>query len=206
MPKTSYKPTPADAATGARIRQLRKLAGETLNQTVERSGVSFGFGTLCRIENGARHISIPDAAKLAAHFNTTVDKVMIKPQMTLETALSAFQALRADSVDEDPATEQEWLGNETEKPALFAVDGPELTPEEVVKMKPFERQQGGWWEYGEEGKIWRAAPRTRLNSGFAIPDRSIMIDRDNPMTPDEYRDQVWIPYLEHRYNTDRKTA
>ncbi len=39
--------------------------------------------------------------------------------------------------------------------------GPPLTPEEVATMKPFERQQGGWWEYGTDphgaDKVWRPA-------------------------------------------------
>ena len=140
-----YTPTPTDRATGARIRQLRKLAGETQAQTIERSGVSFGYATLSRIEAGDRHISIPDATKLAAHFNTTVDKIIM-------TA---------------PVTEQVWLGNEDPKPALFAVPEPQPDP-------------------------WHR--------------NSILIDRDAPMTPDEYREQVWIPYLENRYSTDAKAS
>ena len=40
-----------------------------------------------------------------------------------------------------------------------------------------------------------------------IIDRpTVIIDRDNPMTPDEYREQVWIPYLENRYSTDAKAS
>lgn len=43
--------------------------------------------------------------------------------------------------------------------------GPELTPEEVASMWPYERQQGGWWEYGPQcdvygnGKVWRPMPQ-----------------------------------------------
>ena len=150
MPKASYTPTPADRATGARVRQLRKLAGETQTQTVERSGVSFGFGTLCRIENGARHLSIPDATKLAAHFNTTVEKILIRPEPATPVV-----------------TEQAWLGNaKDDAPALFAVPD---RPADNVKA-----------EY--------------------------VIDMSNPLTPDEYREQVWIPYLEHRYQTDQRAS
>lgn len=42
------------------------------------------------------------------------------------------------------------------------LEGEPLTPAEVASMRPFERQQGGWWEYGTDpfgtDKVWRPAP------------------------------------------------
>lgn len=41
--------------------------------------------------------------------------------------------------------------------------GKTLTAEEVTSMRPYERQQGGWWEYGSDpqgaDKVWRPAPK-----------------------------------------------
>lgn len=49
---------------------------------------------------------------------------------------------------------------------------------------------------------------------FAVPDaaqsgdvigpdpRTMLIDLDHPLSPSEYREQVWIPYLENRYATE----
>jgi len=38
-------------------------------------------------------------------------------------------------------------------------EGEPLTPEETERMFPFEREQGGWWEYGHgpdgADKVWR---------------------------------------------------
>lgn len=42
------------------------------------------------------------------------------------------------------------------------MSGDPLTPAEVASMKPYERQQGGWWEYGHDesatNQVWRPAP------------------------------------------------
>jgi transcriptional regulator with XRE-family HTH domain len=52
---------------------------------------------------------------------------------------------------------------------------------------------------------------------FAVPDhiaaetdyvnsRTLTVNLDNPLTLDEYREQVWIPYLEARYSADLKAS
>jgi len=146
MPKQSYTPTESDRLTGARVRQLRKLAGETLQQTIDRSGINIGQASLSRVELGQRHLSNPEATKLAAHFNTTVEKIRVTAPAPVET-------------------EQAWLGNE--RPKLAAVP-------EVPKQGTF--------------------------------GKSLVIDLDAPLTVDEYREQVWIPYLENRYAADLKAT
>jgi transcriptional regulator with XRE-family HTH domain len=164
MPKKTYVPTETDRLTGVRVRQLRKQAGETIADTLAAAGLPFSQQTLSRIELGERHLSIPEATKLAAHFNTTVDRVIIK----------------APTVE----TEQHWLGNE---PAL-AVDGDDknLGLFAVPNTTDYTRDE---------------------LDALAITERThITIDRDNPLTPDEYRAQVWVPYLEARYTTDQKAS
>jgi len=172
MPKTSYTPTETDRATGVRVRQLRKLAGETLLQTVNRSGVAFGQATLCRVELGERQLTIPEATKLAAHFNTTVDRIIVTaPQ-------SAAADVKAIIGDAWPIkTEQAWLGNPEPAP-LFAV--PRNASEELERAFPI------------------TLPGTNPNL--------LMIDLTSPLTPEQYREQVWVPYLEARYNTDQEAS
>lgn len=143
--KKPYTPTDTDRLTGLNVRNLRRLAGETLTQTIERSGIDVGHSTLSKIELGQRQLTLPEATKLAAHFNTTPDRIISAPV----------------------PTEQEWLGNS--KPALFTV------PDRAEKIETELAAASGNW---------------------------ITINLDNPMTPAEYRDQVWIPYLEHRYAAD----
>jgi transcriptional regulator with XRE-family HTH domain len=157
MPKTSYAPTEADKLTGANVRRLRKAAGETLAQTIDRAGLGFSGQSMSRIELGERHLTTPEATKLAAHFNTTADRI-IAPQPFGGLTLTVTQP-----------TEQEWLGNEPT--ALFPV------PE-----KPL------------------------VSVDRKIIDDAFVIDLANPLTPDEYRDQVWIPYLEQRYSADLKAS
>ena len=169
MPKQPYTPTESDRLTGARVRQLRKLAGETLAETIAGSGIDLKQSSLSRVELGQRHLSNPEATKLAAHFNTTVDKIRVKPQMTLETAISAFNALRAE---DEPESEQAWLGNEPAVPTpLFPVH-----------------------DAARSGDVVGPTPRTML------------IDLDAPLSPAQYREQVWIPYLEQRYAADLKAT
>lgn len=165
----TYVPTETDRLTGANIRQLRKRAGETLIETIERSGISVKQSTLSRIELGQRQLSTPEATKLAAHFDTTVEKIIIEPKRpALVPAWS-------------PATEQDWLGNDP-KPALFAV------PDQADFDRRF------------------AEAEATFGTRAATADRHLSIDLDNPLTPDQYRAQVWIPYLEHRYATDQKAG
>ena len=165
MPR--HIPTPTDIATGARVRQLRKLAGETQAQTVERSGVGFGYASLSRVEEGKRILTVPEATKLAAHFNTTVDKVFVlTPEQHKEENAWKWRGAPVPTV-----TEQAWLGND--KPA---------EPLPLFPLRP------------------------------VVPDPAdtvaaeYVIDLTNPLTPDEYREQVWIPYLEYRYQTDQKAS
>lgn len=142
MPKQTYVPTETDRLTGANVRNLRRLHSETLTETVERAGLGISQATLSRIELGQRALSLRDATKLAAHWDTIPAKIIAQPVVA-------------------PPTEQEWLGND--KTGLFAVPDVKLGPGNVI-----------------------------------------VIDRDAPLSPAEYRDQVWIPYLESRYATDLK--
>lgn len=151
MPKLTYAPTETDRLTGDNVRMLRRLAGETLVETIDRSGIDLRQSSLSRIELGQRRLSLPEATKLAAHFNTTVDKVIVTPKRP------ALQPV--------VRTEQQFLGNH-EVEDLFA-DAP------IIPSKPA---------------------------------RNVVIDRDNPLTPDQYRADVWIPYLEARFATATKAA
>lgn len=177
-----YTPTEADKQTGRNVRALRRLAGETLNQTIERSGVGFGNSTLSKVELGQRALTLPEATKLAAHFNTTADRIIARP--VLEEVLDRYENgpayTEAELADIErrcappvPAvTEQEWLGNDKPvgAPHLFAIaDGSIFSPAEV-----------------------------------AATDRELVINLDQPLSPAEYREQVWIPYLENRYARDLK--
>ena len=166
MPKTSYTPTEADRLTGLNVRKHRRLAGETAAETLERSGLNLGQSSFSRIELGQRALTLPEATKLAAHWNTTTDAIFVKApprDLTLRESIGILSTLGATKVE----TEQQFLGND--KPALFAV------PEHVTTARP---------DY----------PRT------------ITIDRDSPMHPDQYRAQVWVPYLEARYNAEQKAS
>jgi transcriptional regulator with XRE-family HTH domain len=151
MPKQTYVPTEADRATGANVRKLRRLAGETLQQTLDRSGAGISQSSLSNVELGKRQLTLPEATKLAAHFNTTAEKIIAR-----------------DLPVDTPPTEQEWLGNEPTE--LFAV------PDHI------------------------AAETAYVNS------RTLTVNLDNPLTLDEYREQVWIPYLEARYSADLKAS
>ncbi|QPK40199.1 hypothetical protein SEA_JINKIES_68 [Arthrobacter phage Jinkies] len=168
MPKQTYIPTEADRLTGQNVRRLRRLAGETLQQTIDRSGINLRQSSLSRVELGQRQLTTPEATKLAAHFNTTVDKIIVKHD-PIEAAINA--PTLNTTVSPAVPTEQEWLGND--KPGLFAVPEP--------KAKSLAEQFD-----------------TRPITDFVV------IDRDAPLTPDEYRDQVWIPYLEQRYAAELK--
>jgi transcriptional regulator with XRE-family HTH domain len=157
--KRTYTPTEADALTGRQIRALRNRRGETLKQTVEASGFGKDASTLAATERGERLLTDLEATKLAAHFDTTVDKIR-RPKY-----LGEYGAV---------ATEQEWLGNREVTPIatttpLFAVPDPVKQISDVPV------------------------------AGFG---RTLVIDLDNPPTPDEYRAQVWIPYLEARYTAE----
>jgi len=170
MPKTSYTPTEADRLTGENVRQLRRRAGETLAETLERSGLDLGQSSLSRIELGQRPLSTPEATKLAAHWNTTVDRIFIEtPEQHAER--NAWKWRGTPEVE----TEQQFLGNE--KPALFSV--PQQQADEL-------------------DRAFGAVKRSPLDS--------ITIYRDNPMTPEQYRAEVWVPYLEARYATEQKAS
>jgi transcriptional regulator with XRE-family HTH domain len=150
MPKQTYVPTEADRATGANVRKLRRLAGETLQQTLDRAGAGISQSSLSNVELGKRQLTLPEATKLAAHWNTIPAKIIVTP------------------AEVTPPTEQEWLGNEPTE--LFAV------PDHI------------------------AAETAYVNS------RTLTVNLDNPLTLDEYREQVWIPYLEARYSADLKAS
>jgi len=139
-----YAPTEADKLTGARLRQLRKRRGETMQQTIDRSGVKLKQSAFSRTELGERRLTEIEAAKLAAHFNVAVSQI-------LQPAPGAA------------VTEQAWLGNEDPKPALFAV--PEPSP-----LRNFDPAPG-----------------------------QLVIELDNPMPAEQYRQTVWLPFLEARY-------
>lgn len=115
--KQTYVPTEADRLTGQKLRELRRLHGETMQQAIDASGVKMKQSTYSRVELGQRALSLPDATKLAAHFDTTVDKIF---GMTVEQYKES-QAWKWRGLPQPPAveTEQQFLGNE--KPALFAV-------------------------------------------------------------------------------------
>lgn len=143
--KYTYTPTETDRLTGEQVRKLRRAAGETLIETIERSGVGIGQSSLSRVELGQRQLTVPEATKLAAHWNTTADRIFTRPKPAV--------------------TEQAWLGNEEED--LFSAA-------QIIPIRPA---------------------------------RNVIIDRDNPMTPEQYRAEVWVPYLEARYAADQqKTA
>jgi transcriptional regulator with XRE-family HTH domain len=152
MPKSTYTPTETDRATGENVRRFRKQASETLAETVERARLDMSIQTLSRIERGERYLPAYHATKLAAHFNTTPDRIIHTPA----------------------TTEQEWLGNpEPEKPALFAV-----TDRAAQIETELAAASGNW----------------------------ITINQDAPLTPEQYREQVWIPYLEARYSADQEAS
>ncbi|WNN96009.1 hypothetical protein SEA_HIRKO_59 [Arthrobacter phage Hirko] len=168
MPKTTYTPTEADAITGQNVRNLRRMHAETLVETISRSGVDMGPSTLSRIENGLRPLSLPDATKLAAHWNTTPAHIIARPA----------------------ATEQAWFGNtaptfaevQATPPALHAV------PDQPAEAEPTAEQ------------LQRLAADVFAADTLAPVDpRYFLVDLEDPMTPEQYRAQVWVPYLEARY-------
>jgi transcriptional regulator with XRE-family HTH domain len=152
MPKQTYVPTEADRLTGQNVRRLRRMAGETLQETIDRSGVGLRQSSLSRTELGQRQLTVPEATKLAAHFNTTVDRIIC-------------ETWPASAAPAEPETEQEWLGN---KPTLTPV------PDHIADETAYVRS------------------------------RTLEINLDAPLSLADYREQVWIPYLEHRYTTDLK--
>lgn len=177
MPRTPYEPTVTDALTGQNIRALRQRRGETLRQTVERSGFGKDASTLAATERGERLLTDVEATKLAAHFDTTVDTIRAKPSDPQPPFVI------------EPATEQDWLGNtpKPDAPALFAVpDAPhaEPTPEGLQRLAD---------------DVFKPADTIPLPG--ARPDL-FLIDLREPLTPDQYREQVWYPYLEARYTAD----
>jgi transcriptional regulator with XRE-family HTH domain len=99
-------------------------------------------------------------------------------QLIQEPRLSAIDDVKAIIGSAWPIeTEQAWLGNEDPKPALFAVPGPDKA------------------DVAKSGDVVGPTPDTML------------IDLREPLTPEQYRDQVWVPYLEARYAADQqKTA
>jgi transcriptional regulator with XRE-family HTH domain len=49
--------------------------------------------------------------------------------------------------------------------------------------------------------------QTELERRAAAPAGHLLLDLNNPMTPEQYRAEVWVPYLEARYAADQqKTA
>jgi transcriptional regulator with XRE-family HTH domain len=171
MPKQTYVPTEADRLTGANVRALRRLAGETLQQTIDRSGVGISQSSLSNVELGKRQLSMPEATKLAAHFHTTTAHIVVR-----QAEVDATFAPTLNTVSPAVATEQEWLGNDKPTPPLFAV--PDVNVDDLARA------------------LGHTLP----------PKKTITIDRDNPLTLDEYREQVWIPYLEARYSADLKAS
>ena len=163
MTKQTYVPTEADRLTGENVRKLRRLTGETLVEVIEGSGVGIGQSSLSRIELGQRALTMPEATKLAAYWNTTPAALYRTPPLL---AKGDSRTIGASSTVQ---TEQQFLGNDTTPPALFAV--PDLLGASAVEI-----------------------------------GRTITIDLDAPLTPDNYRAQVWIPYLENRYNTEQKAG
>jgi transcriptional regulator with XRE-family HTH domain len=150
MPKQTYVPTEADRLTGQNVRNLRRLHSETLIETLERSGLQLGQSSLSRIELGERPLSLPEATKLAAHWNTIPAMIIVK------------------QAEDTPPTEQEWLGNA-------------VTP------------------------LYTEAELAEIERSICPPTQ-LVIDLQNPLTLDEYREQVWIPYLEARYSADLKAS
>jgi transcriptional regulator with XRE-family HTH domain len=164
MPKQTYVPTEADRLTGQNVRNLRRLHSETLIETLERSGLQLGQSSLSRIELGERPLSLPEATKLAAHWNTIPAKIIVKP------------------AEDTPPTEQEWLGNKPTQ--LFPMV--ELTEAEKNAVSAY--------------------TVSTISPALRSPERALTIDLDAPLTPEQYRDQVWVPYLEARYSADLKAS
>jgi transcriptional regulator with XRE-family HTH domain len=169
-----HTPTEADKATGLVVRATRKLAGETLAETVERARLGISPQSLSRIELGEKKLTLPLATKLAAHFNTTTDQLIVTDAET--AALNAPLTHTAP-----PLTEQEWLGNTA--PTFAEIQATEPTPLFPIPAA--------------------VADHITTETQY-VNTRTLPINLDNPLTPAEYREQVWIPYLEHRYNTDQE--
>jgi len=169
--KTSrtYVPTEADAITGQNVRTLRRLHGETLAQTIEKSGVDMGQSSLSRVELGQRPLSLPDATKLAAHWNTTPGRII------------AAQPAPMPTWPAPALTEQAWLGNGV----MPTPSSPELVARPLHAVPDPADLGPGWQKLADD-----------------VFGRTVTINRDAPMHPDEYRATVWIPYLEARYTQD----
>lgn len=157
-------PTETDRLTGQVVRATRKLAGETLAETIKNAGLLISPQSLSRIELGEKQLTLPLATKLAAHWNTTADALIVTD------AEAAMLSAPMPNLSPEPIAEQEWLGNE--KPALFAVPAP--APDHIADETAYVRS------------------------------RTLEINLDAPLSLADYREQVWIPYLEHRYTTDLK--
>lgn len=155
----TFTPTEADRQTGARLRDLRKRRGETMQQTIDRSGIKIKQSAFSKTELGDRRLTEIEATVLAAHFGTTVDKIIVKPTSQPVGFIKPAE------------TEQAWLGNdEAKKPALFSLP-------------------------------------TIGFGGVDLNADVVTIERNAPMTPEQYRLDVWLPYLEARYAADQqKTA
>lgn len=137
-----YTPTEADRLTGINVRDLRRKHGETILEALEGSGLDLGQSSFSRIELGQRALTLPEATKLAAHWNTTADRIFVKaPQPAVVT--------------------EQQLGNE--RPALFAV------------------------------------PEQQIEAELATVATYEPTETPAPLTPEQYRVQVWLPYLEARY-------
>ena len=184
--KTSrtYVPTEADAITGQNVRTLRRLHGETLAQTIEKSGVDMGQSSLSRVELGQRPLSLPDATKLAAHWNTTPGRII------------AAQPAPMPTWPAPALTEQAWLGNGV----MPTPSSPELVARPLHAVPDTDRP---------ELQLRRAADdfeeATKQRHPATLPGTNpnlLMIDLREPLTPEQYREQVWIPYLEARYTQE----
>lgn len=204
MPKTPYEPTVTDTLTGMNLRALRQRAGETLKQTVERSGFGKDASTLAATERGERLLTDLEATKLAAHFNTTADTIRAKPAPDSDFDANMAPYAKRPALlpnpnwpmpsqsspeqigrrDWTPATEQDWLGNPP-APALFAVPD-EIQPDTDV---------AGLRRLADD--VFAAEGLKPFN-----PARYELIDLDNPLTPEQYRATVWYPYLEARYTAE----
>lgn len=161
--KTLYEVTEADRQTGRNLRKLRRRHGESMAETIAAAGLKMSLTTMSKTETGYRALTLPEATKLAAHFSTTVDRLMHQPEPAFAEQPEQFEPVRS---------EQAWLGNEPSHPPLFMVE-PSPEPDPV---------------------------------DYSVPDNGILIDRDQPMHPDEYRLTVWLPYLEARYSSDKKAS
>lgn len=87
-------------------------------------------------------------------------------------------------VEWTPATEQDWLGN-TPAPSLFAV--PDSPEQELTRAAE-----------DHASAMTNTHPITLPGTNPNL----LMIDLREPLTPEQYRAQVWYPYLEARYTAE----